>query len=54
MAAHGLTPSNAVTYRSTLERGAVLLPGRLLDTLEIQSGCGVRINDDASMDHCQR
>ena len=41
----GLTPSNAHTYRSTLERGAAR-SGRSLDTLEIQSGCGVRITDD--------
>ncbi len=41
----GLTPSNAHTYRPTLELGAAR-SGRSLATLEIQSGCSVRITDD--------
>ena len=43
----GLTPSNTHTYRPTLEQGAAR-SGRSLDTLEIQSGCGVRITDDVA------
>ncbi len=43
----GLTPSNMHTYQATLEAGAAR-SGRSLDTLEIQSGCGVRITDDVA------
>src|SRR6478735_6304450 len=43
----GLTPSNVHTFRATLEAGAAR-SGRSLDTLEIQSGCGVRITDDVA------
>jgi F420-dependent oxidoreductase-like protein len=41
----GLTPTNAHEYRPLLERGAAR-SGRSLDTLEVQSGCSVRITDD--------
>ncbi len=41
----GFSPSNAESFRPTLEKGAAR-SGRSLDTLEIQAGCGVRITDD--------
>ena len=41
----GFSPSNAENFRSALEKGAAR-SGRSLDTLEIQSGCSVRITDD--------
>jgi F420-dependent oxidoreductase-like protein len=41
----GFSPSNAESFRPTLEKGASR-SGRSLDTLEIQAGCGVRITDD--------
>jgi F420-dependent oxidoreductase-like protein len=43
----GFAPSNAHTFRATLERGAAR-SGRSLDTLEIQSGCSVKITDDVA------
>jgi F420-dependent oxidoreductase-like protein len=41
----GFAPSNAASFRGTLERGAAR-SGRSLDTLSVQPGCGVRITDD--------
>jgi F420-dependent oxidoreductase-like protein len=41
----GFAPSNARAFRPILEKGASR-SGRSLDTLEIQSGCSVRITDD--------
>lgn len=43
----GLNPTNAHEYRPALERGAAR-SGRSLDTLEIHSGCSVRITDDVA------
>jgi F420-dependent oxidoreductase-like protein len=41
----GFCPANADQFRPALERGAARA-GRSLDSLEIQSGCSVRITDD--------
>jgi alkanesulfonate monooxygenase SsuD/methylene tetrahydromethanopterin reductase-like flavin-dependent oxidoreductase (luciferase family) len=43
----GMNPTNAHEFRPVLERGAARA-GRSLDTLEISSGCGVRITDDVA------
>jgi F420-dependent oxidoreductase-like protein len=43
----GLNPSNAHEFTPALERGAAR-SGRSLDTLEVTSGCSVRITDDVA------
>ncbi len=43
----GMNPSNAHEFRPALERGAAR-SGRSLDTLEVSSGCSVRITDDVA------